>query len=65
MGSWSIEAAQENEPWARWFDMRFKGPKGIQRVRVRFAFKEGRWVIESWKPTPGSVGPGSTSGAKE
>jgi hypothetical protein len=61
-GTWTVTAAEEGQPWARWFDMRFKGDKGAQHVRVRFTLKEGRWIIESWKPTPGHTWPTVSKG---
>lgn len=48
-GLWKLEYGEEGQAWPRALEFLFKGPRGPVRYAVRFALRDGRWLISDWK----------------
>lgn len=47
--AWTVEYAEPDEGWPRWFEVRFRGSSGGEsRYVVHFESTDGRWRIRDW-----------------
>jgi hypothetical protein len=48
--AWTVEIAEPETAWPRWLVLAHKGATGIKKYKVFFELKEGRWIINEWRP---------------